>query len=34
LGRSAEPQGVQKKWEEDVPANINKADKNRPDLHK
>lgn len=26
--------GVQKKWEQDVPGNIIKADKNWPDLHK
>jgi YHS domain-containing protein len=26
--------GVQKKWEQDVPGNIVKADKNWPDLHK
>jgi YHS domain-containing protein len=26
--------GVQKKWEEDVPGNIVKADKNWPDLHR
>jgi YHS domain-containing protein len=26
--------GVKKKWEEDVPGNIVKADKNWPDLHK
>ena len=32
LRRSAEPQGVQKKWEQDVPGNIIKADKNWPDF--
>jgi len=26
--------GVQKKWEQDVPGNIVKADKNWPDLHR
>jgi YHS domain-containing protein len=26
--------GVQKKWEQDVPGNIVKADRNWPDLHK
>jgi hypothetical protein len=26
--------GVKKKWEQDVPGNIVKADKNWPDLHK
>ena len=26
--------GIQKKWEQDVPGNIVKADRNRPDLHK
>ena len=26
--------GVKKRWEQDVPANIVKADKNWPDLHK
>ena len=26
--------GVQKKWEQDVPGNIIKADKSWPDLHK
>ena len=26
--------GVQRKWEQDVPGNIVKADKNWPDLHK
>jgi len=26
--------GVQKKWEQDVPGNIVKADRNWPELHK